>query len=118
MKRRSAQIRAAIALSGVILLCTVGAASAIAGVRAFDATTGEEDPSFARFGSAKEPQAVISDGRHGVYVLGHPTLAGARRSILHVLADGTIDPAFQLSLHPGTIRGGAVRGNELALVGA
>ncbi len=63
------------------------------------------------------PSLLVADGRRGVYVVGRLTTGGKLR-IVHVLPDGTVDPAFRATVGPGSIFGGAVRGRELALIGA
>jgi hypothetical protein len=108
-------------LGGLVLtavLCSLGVSAADAGVRAFSALTGAEDSAFVDLGSTARPSAVIPDGRHGVYVVGRLLVHGRSLRIVHVLPNGRIDPVFRVSLGAGTVASGAVRGNELALLGS
>lgn len=96
---------------------SLSAATAVANVRAFDATTGAEDKGFVKLPPTTRPSLLVADGRRGVYVVGRLTTGGKLR-IVHVLPDGTVDPAFRATVGPGSIFAGAVRGRELALIGA
>ena len=102
----------------IIAACLLlGVAVADADVRAFSTRTGLEDTAFVTLTSTSRPSALIPDGKHGVYVVGHVTVGGRALSIVHVQADGKVSPSFRASIGPGEILSGAVRGNELALLG-
>jgi hypothetical protein len=96
----------------VFALAAIAAPLAGANVRAFSARTGAEDKAFVKFGSQTRPSALIADDRHGLYVVGGLTVNGRTLKIVHVLPDGTIDPSFHLSIGPGMVFSGAVRGNR------
>jgi hypothetical protein len=113
--RRSRALLVLIVMLGSFL--SLDAPVAGAGVRAFSTATGTEDRAFVMLGSVGRPSAVIPDGKRGVYVAGHLTAGGQARAIVHVLPDGKVDPSFRASAGLGEVLAGAVRGNELALLG-
>jgi hypothetical protein len=96
----------------------LSAASARAGVFAFDTATGAAAPGFTRLQAAQQPDALISDGHRGVYVVGRGlSVAGTRVSIAHLLPSGAVDPAFHASIDNGQVLQGAAHGGRLALIG-
>jgi hypothetical protein len=108
---------------GVVCAIAIGltassAAGASANVRAFDATTGKPDLTFDTIALTTKPIAVVPDGAHGAYLLGHIVSSGVARQIVHLRADGSSDPAFSVRLGGGAIHAAALRGGQLALIGS
>jgi hypothetical protein len=99
-------------------LTAIAASGASADVQAFDATTGKPDPSFGTLAATTKPIAVVPDGAHGAYLLGHIVSSGVARQVVHLLANGHSDPSFSVSLGGGAIHSAALRAGQLALVGS
>lgn len=80
-------------------------------------STGQPVGTFARVNDGAV-HATVSDGAGGWYVGGTFTLVGAttRNRIVHILADGSIDPAFDPNAD-GTVRALALSGSTLYVGG-
>ena len=89
-----------------------------AGVHAYRASDGSEDASFVRLGGGTAPSAIVPDGARGVYLIGRIVVDGGERQVVHVRADGTIDPRFNVAIRGGRAIAGAVHGRMLALIGS
>jgi hypothetical protein len=97
------------------LIATVAPASAA--VLAFRTSDGSADSAFVKLGDATRVQSVVPDGARGVYLIGKVAVGGAQRGIVHVLPDGTADPAFRPQVRGGHVAKAAVRGAFLAVTG-
>lgn len=96
----------------------VSAAPASADVRAFRTSDGSEDAAFVRLGSKSLPSAVVPDGAHGAYLIGRIVVNGGERQVVHLLPDGSVDPAFRLVVKGGRVFTLAVSGRRLAIAGS
>jgi hypothetical protein len=103
-----------------LLLAAAGLApsSALAGVHAFRAADGSSDPAFVKLGSATAVDRIVPDGKHGAFLIGSIATAGGRKRIVHLRADGSVDPAFHPVISNGYVAAAAVSGGRLAVVGA
>ncbi|HEY3612377.1 MAG TPA: hypothetical protein VGK92_01655 [Gaiellales bacterium] len=96
----------------------VAPSTALAGVGAYRASDGSSDPAFVQIGSASTIQSAVPDGAGGAFLLGSIAYGGSGHRIVHLRANGSVDPAFRPQITGGYAEAGAVSGRALAIVGA
>jgi hypothetical protein len=100
---------------GVSAVATVAPASA--GVLAYRTSDGSADPAFIKLGTFTTVERVVPDGAGGAYLIGSIAVNGAQRKMVHLLADGSVDPEFRPVIHGGRIVAAAMHGSQIAVVG-
>jgi hypothetical protein len=93
-------------------------ASALADVSAYRASDGSSDPAFVTIGRASMIRNVVPDGTGGAYLIGSIAYGGAGHRMVHMRADGSVDPVFKARITAGFAAAGALSGGKLAVVGA
>lgn len=68
------------------------AAPASAGVLAYRGSDGSADPAFVKLAPSTSVERVVPDGAHGDDLIGSIAVAGSQRKMVHLLADGGVDP--------------------------
>jgi hypothetical protein len=101
---------------GVSLVAAVAPASA--GVLAYRTSDGSADPAFIKLGAFTTVERVVPDGAHGAYLIGSIAVNGAQRTMVHLHADGSVDPKFLPVIRGGRIVAAAVRGSQIAVAGS
>jgi hypothetical protein len=101
-----------LALPGVL-----AAAPASAGVLAYRTSDGSPDQAFIKLGAFTTVQSVVPDGGRGAFLIGSIAVDGSQRKMVHLLADGSVDPAFRPVIHGGRVVAAAISGAQIAVVG-
>jgi hypothetical protein len=104
------------------LMLGVSAAAAVApasaGVLAYRTSDGSPDPAFIKLGAFTTVERVVPDGAGGAYLIGSIAVDGAQRKMVHLRADGSVDPEFRPVIHGGRVFAAAVRGSQVAVAGS
>jgi hypothetical protein len=92
-------------------------APASAGVLAYRVSDGSPDPAFVKLGAFTTVESVVPDGAGGAYLTGSIAVDGGQRRMVHLRADGSVDPEFRPVIHGGRVLAAATWGSRIAVVG-